>query len=151
MRDMTSKSLTDRLQELRHQLYVDGFREDGDTILEAIAAMEGEAPNGVLSREEDTLFDIMYAAMAGAARTPLSLVDVADAGLQALKPYLRTTEPVSVSLEKCARAVWPKLYSTGNYDMAVMDGAPSPGHDCIRRCNGIAKAVLDAAGVPHVN
>ncbi|OWK35490.1 hypothetical protein FRUB_08053 [Fimbriiglobus ruber] len=53
-----------------------------------------------------------------------------------LHPYFRTTEPMSVSLEKCA--------------MALMDAKPGNGA-AYPLAEKYAKAVLDAAGVNYVD
>lgn len=65
------------------------------------------------------------------------------AAMQAIRPYLRTTEPVSVksSLEELGKIVESKSWIVNT----------SSWGDCPRVRNGkdVAKAVLDAAGVPY--
>lgn len=57
---------------------------------------------------------------------------LSDAIMEYVKPYLRTTTPVSVSLQKCRSAALCSVQSEGS-------------------ATAIAKAVLDAAGVPYVD
>lgn len=66
--------------------------------------------------------------------------------IKQLRPYLRTMEPVSVSLEKCAKVVRATSCIIGNdYCERLCEMNP-----CACASN-YAKAVLDAAGVPYVD
>lgn len=65
--------------------------------------------------------------------------DYAMEAVRILKPYLRATEPVSVSLKKCVDAI----ALSGLYDSDI--------NDAIDYYEAVAKAVLDAAGAAYVD
>lgn len=68
--------------------------------------------------------------------------------VEAIRPYLRTTEPVTVSLEKCAKALFDFNISGGQVP-ETWESANNTPH---RKDNlDAAKTVLDAAGVAYVN
>jgi hypothetical protein len=99
--------------------------------------------------DKDDIFDEL-ACSDGVVEIGNQCIILVEDAFEVLKPYLRTTKPVSVHLKNSAMALAALDYDRGHVTASYEDSALYAAENWLNYA-GEAKAVLDAAGVAYVS